>query len=191
MDDTFRPIDATEDERAAYLDALMTAAHERFGNEGFLVFGGVEVMLLWESLAASFVSGNWIAVVLSAQGMCERGLADMYSMQDLPGMHDHGRKGWEKAGLGTLLTWANEDGVLAPEMLAKIQVVCDRRKVLTHRRPPIEPGSILHRVGELTEATGLSFDEAQEQLLAGDACAAVDAVFSFCFGGQQKMMRLR
>lgn len=51
MSDQFEPLEATEDERGAFLDARMAAAHEPFGNEGFLVFDGSMVMLLWESLA--------------------------------------------------------------------------------------------------------------------------------------------
>lgn len=54
--------------------------------------------------------------------MCERGLAAIYSMQDMPGVHDFGRKNWEKAALGSLLQWAQEDGVLEPDVVGQASV---------------------------------------------------------------------
>jgi hypothetical protein len=192
MSTDFEPLGATQDERQAYLDARMITTHEVQGGEGFLIFGGEEVMLLWESLTASFGGGNWIAVILAAQGMCERGLADMYEMQDLPGVQDLGRRNSESAALGTLLRWAREDGILKPEVAAKIQVVCDRRKVLTHRRPPLEPGTIMHRAVEKVTQDGVDdFYRVRDELLAGDAMVAIDAVFEFCFGNQADMLKYR
>lgn len=55
----------------------------------------------------------------------------------------------------------------------------------------MEPGTLLHRVFEMPPSNGLDFSEAVEPLFAADALAAVDAVFSFCFAGQQNMVRLR
>lgn len=190
----FDPAKAVADERELYLSVRMNATHEMHGGEGFAVLGGVEVMLLWESLSSSFVSGNWIAVVLSAQAMCERGLADLYSLHDLPGVQSSGRRDWENAALGKLLNWAREDGDVPPDVLDKIQILCDRRKVLTHWKRPLESGTIMSRIVELVRRDDddvRDFYEIQDALLAQDAMDAMDAVFEFCFGNQMLMLKWR
>jgi hypothetical protein len=167
----------------------MRLAHEPHEG-GFFVLGGVEVMLLWESIVPSYISRNWIAVVLGAQAMCERGLAAIYEMQDLPGVVDRGRRNADRASLGTLLRWAREDAIAPVATLGLVQTLCDRRKVLTHWKPPLDPGTIMRRMSDRVGLDHLDPLAKQEYLFSEDAGLAIDAVFSFCFGNQISMLQV-
>lgn len=185
----FDPYPATPKEREEYLAERMRLAHEPH-EDGFLVLGGVEVMLLWDSVVPSFIHRNWIAVVLGAQAMCERGLAAIYEMQDLPGAVDHGRRNADRAALGTLLRWAREDAITSDKTLDLVQTLCDRRKVLTHWKRPLDPGTIMRRTIDREGLDHLDSLETQEYVLSEDASLAIDAVFEFCFGNQISMLQV-
>lgn len=185
---SFDPYSATREQRDDYLSERMRIAHEPY-EDGFFVLGGVEVMLLWDSVVASYSDANWMAVVLGAQAMCERGLAAIYEMQDLPGVVDYGRRNVDRAALGTLLCWAREDAIITVETLDLIQGLCDRRKVLTHWKLPFEPGTIMRRVVERKGLDHLDHVEQQDYILSEDATLAIDAVFAFCFGNQMEMLK--
>ena len=160
----FAPYPATPKEREEYLEERMRLAHEPH-EDGLMVLGGVEVMLLWESVVPSYIHRNWIAVILGAQAMCERGLAAIYEMQDLPGTVDHGRRNADRAVLGTLLRWAREDAITSDTTLDLVQTLCDRRKVLTHWKRPLDPGTIMRRIIGREGLDHLDSLEMQEYIL--------------------------
>ena len=58
----------------------------------------------------SFAGGIWVATILCAQATCERALAGILSLRELPGYGMEAPKGWEKWGLGTIMRHVRKQG---------------------------------------------------------------------------------
>ena len=172
------------DERRALLESDF---HEWWPEppSGWLLIGGFESELLWQSTVESFVAGVWVATTLCAQATVERCLAGMVSLQGLPGSPGDGPpKNWTKWGLGTLIDHVRKrDWVPAP-LLDDVQALCEARKPWGHWREPFEPGSIQRRtietlMGQLFEE---DFETARERILAEEAHASARTAMRLYFG---------
>ncbi len=183
------PVGLSLEERTALLDQVFEDIRDRHA-DGTMLIGGREATLLWEATVDAFVAGNWVASLLCAQATCERVLAALVSLHELPGYSCTAPKGWESWGLGKLLGHVRSQGWVETDLLDAVAVVCDRRKPFGHWRRPLALGTPYQRIAEQVGADqddSISPEEAVVHLLAGDALfAAVTALRLYLgnyFGG--------
>ena len=67
--------------------------------------------------------GVWVATILCAQATCERVLAALVSLRELPGAGIKGPKNWEKWGLGTLIKHVRAQGWVPEDLLDEVEVL--------------------------------------------------------------------
>ena len=83
----------------------------------------VSCWLLWEATVDSFASGVWVATILCAQATCERVLAALISLRELPGYGIEGPKNWEKWGFGRLINHVRQQGWVPADLLDVVEVL--------------------------------------------------------------------
>jgi hypothetical protein len=171
------------EQRVALLDHELRNLRARH-DEGMILLGGNEGNLLWEATVDAFVVGNWVATLLCAQATCERVLAALVSLHELPGYGDATPKNWEKAwGLGKILGHVQAQGWVEPELLADVSRLSELRKPFGHWRRPLEPGTPGRRVVDhLADDEFASPTELTSQLLADDAAFAAITALRLYFG---------
>lgn len=79
---------------------------------------------------------------MCAQATCERTLAGIVSLRQLPGYGLEAPKGWEKWGLGKIIQHVREQGWVPADVLNDAKVLCETRKPYGHWRLPSDPGTI-------------------------------------------------
>jgi hypothetical protein len=95
------PASLSPQEREARLNAVFADVRPSHNTaEGVLIVGGREAQLLWYATVDAYIVGNWVATILCGQATCERVLAGLVSLNELPGAGIVGPKGWERWGLG-------------------------------------------------------------------------------------------
>ena len=99
----------TQAERIALLDVTLHELPPPVGGVRMQV-GGEEAELLWEATVDSFAGGVWVATILCAQATCERVLAGLVSLRELPGYGIEGPKRWQTWGLGKLIDHVRGQG---------------------------------------------------------------------------------
>jgi hypothetical protein len=134
-------------ERVALLDEVYQPLRAQFP-EGQVLVGGEEAQLLWEATVDCFAQGIWVATVLCAQATCERTLAGIISLGELPGAGITGPKGWERQGLGALIDHIRNDGRVPADVLDAVEELCETRKPYGHWRLPFDQGTIGRAVGD-------------------------------------------
>lgn len=85
----------------ALLEELFQDLAARF-LEGPVLVGGEEARLLREATVDSFTQGVLVATLLCAQAACERALAGLISLRELPAAGIAAPEGWDR-GLGRIL----------------------------------------------------------------------------------------
>jgi len=160
-------------------------ASQHEGKVGFVRVGGQEAELLWSAAVDAFVAANWVATILCAQALCERTVAGLVSLNELPGAGYAAPKNWERMGLGELLK--HTGAWLPPELLEDVQALCELRKPYGHWRRPLDPGTIQHSVVSELEARGWEADpeDLREELLSNQALLAARTATRLYWGGFQ------
>lgn len=74
-------------------------------------------------LSAHRAHAAWVATILCAQATCERVLAALVSLRELPGAGIKGPKNWEKWGLGTLIKHLHAQGWIPEDLLDEVEVL--------------------------------------------------------------------
>ncbi len=170
----------TPEQRVHLLDQTLEDLRPRHA-AGTVLIGGQEGSLLWAATVDSFVAGNWVATVLCAQATCERVLAGLVSLHELPGYSDAAPKGWESWGLGKLLGHVRKQGWIEADVLDDVAALSERRKPFGHWRRPLDPGTPGRRVLDQL----ISDDEPEwvtMRLLAEDARLAATTALRVYFG---------
>jgi hypothetical protein len=134
-------------ERIALLDEVYQPLRAQF-HEGQILVGGEEAQLLWEATVDCFAQGIWVATLLCAQATCERTLAGIISLGELPGAGISGPKGWERQGLGALIGHVRQYGHVPADVLDAVEELCETRKPYGHWRLPFDPGTIGRAVAD-------------------------------------------
>jgi len=111
-------------------------------------------VLLWDATVDSFASGVWVATILCAQATCERILAALVSIRELPGAGIEGPRNWQKWGLGTLIKHVRNQGRVPEDLLNEVNVLCEARKPYGHFRHPFDKGTIGRQVAVALEDEG-------------------------------------
>jgi hypothetical protein len=195
------PAGLSPQEREARLNAVLAdvrATHNPA--EGVLIVGGREAQLLWYATVDAYIAGNWVATILCGQATCERVLAGLVSLNELPGAGIVGPKGWERWGLGKLIEHIRSLGWVPDDLLDKVTQVCEVRKPFGHWRQPLDPGTPWRRIAEQLSAVPQTNpdelverlaaadpdedpDELVERLIAGDAELAAVTALQLYLGG--------
>lgn len=151
---------------------------------GWLLLGGHEVEHIWQATVDSFVSGNWVATILCAQATCERTLAGIVSLQELPGRTGNPPSGWEGWGFGALLKYFRKQGWVPDDLLDELDHLCEARKPWGHWRRPLHKDSMHAKaahivLGQLFEE---DFDDVHTRLLAQEAHRSAVIAMRLYFG---------
>jgi len=174
----------TSEERVAYLDEGLDDLRDRH-EHGTMLIGGEEAHLLWDATVDAFVSGNWVATLLCAQATCERVLAGLMSLQDLPGVGATLPKNWEERwGLGRIIGFIREKALVPDPLLDEVQVLCERRKPFGHWRRPLDDGTVGRRVSDAVASGGWAADPhvLTQHLVAEDAAHAARTALALYYG---------
>jgi hypothetical protein len=174
------PASLSPEEREARLNAVLAdvrASHNTA--EGVLIVGGREAQLLWYATVDAYIAGNWVATILCGQATCERVLAGLVSLNELPGAGIIGPKGWERWGLGKLIGHIRSLGWVPDDLLDNVTQVCEVRKPFGHWRQPLDPGTPWRRIAEqLSAVPQLNPDELVERLAAADPDELVERLIA-------------
>ncbi len=117
-----------------------------------------------------------------AHATCERVLAGLASLHELPGHADPAPNGWESWGLGKLIGHVRRQGWIEPDVLDDVAALSERRKPFGHWRRPLAAGTPGRRMADSVTAGNDEPDELTMRLLAGDAHAAVTTALRVYFG---------
>lgn len=141
-------------------------------------------MLLWEATVDSFASGVWVATILCAQATCERVLAGLVSLRELPGYGIEAPKRWEKWGLGTLSAHVRKQGWVPTDLLNDVDVLCEARKPYGHFRRPFDAGTIGRQVADALVEEGWEADPTavRQRILSQEALRAARTTLRLYFG---------
>lgn len=173
------------EQRVALLEATLSELGD--SPEGRILVGGEEAQLLWYATVDSFAGGIWVATILCAQATCERALAGIVSLRELPGYGIEAPKGWEKWGLGTIVKHVREEGWVPVDVLDDVEVLCEARKPYGHWRRPFDPGTLgRHVADELEQFPDRDPLELREQLLAREAHRSAVTALRLYFGDYAK-----
>ena len=169
-------------ERIGLLDEVYQARREKFP-AGQILVGGEEAQLLWESTVDCFAQGIWVAALLCAQATCERTLAGIISLGELPVAGIRGPKGWEGKGLGSYISHVRKAGRVPNEELDEVEWLCEARKPYGHWRLPLDSGTIGRAVAEALRA-GMEDDPfvIRERILSQNALRGARAALLLYFG---------
>jgi hypothetical protein len=170
-------------ERIALLDEVYQPLRAQF-HEGQILVGGEETQLLWEATVDCFAQGIWVATLLCAQATCERTLAGIISLGELPGAGISGPKGWERQGLGALIGHVRQYGHVPADVLDAVEELCETRKPYGHWRLPFDPGTIGRAVADALMG-GSSDDDAtaiRERILSQNALQGALAALRLYYG---------
>jgi hypothetical protein len=170
-------------ERIALLDEVYQPLRAQF-HEGQILVGGEEAQLLWEATVDCFAQGIWLATLLCAQATCERTLAGIISLGELPGAGISGPKGWERQGLGALIGHVRQYGHVPADVLDAVEELCETRKPYGHWRLPFDPGTIGRAVADALMG-GSSDDDAtaiRERILSQNALQGALAALRLYYG---------
>ncbi len=171
----------TCDQRVQLLDRALEDLRCRHA-AGTVLIGGQEAGLLWQATVDAFVAGNWVATLLCAHATCERVLAGLVSLHELPGHADPAPNGWESWGLGKLIGHVRRQGWIEPDVLDDVAALSERRKPFGHWRRPLDAGTPGRRMADSVMAGNDEPDELAMRLLAGDAHAAATTALRVYFG---------
>jgi hypothetical protein len=170
-------------ERIALLDEVYQPLRAQF-HEGQILVGGEEAQLLWEATVDCFAQGIWVATLLCAQATCERTLAGIISLGELPGAGISGPRGWERQGLGALIGHVRQYGHVPADVLDAVEELCETRKPYGHWRLPFDPGTIGRAVADALMG-GSSDDDAtaiRERILSQNALQGALAALRLYYG---------
>jgi hypothetical protein len=170
-------------ERIALLDEVYQPLRAQF-HEGQILVGGEEAQLLWEATVDCFAQGIWVATLLCAQATCERTLAGIISLGELPGAGISGPKGWERQGLGALIGHVRPYDHVPADVLDAVEELCETRKPYGHWRLPFDPGTIGRAVADALMG-GSSDDDAtaiRERILSQNALQGALAALRLYYG---------
>jgi hypothetical protein len=178
------PVQLTADERIALLDADLAQIREQHTGTAVVFVGGQDEMVLWYATVDAFAAGNWVATVLCAQATCERILAELTSLMELPGLASSAPKGWEDWGMGPLIRHIRNANLVPSDLLDEVQVLCDRRKPLGHYRRPLAADTVARRVSNqlVLQDWDKDWDHVTQELLADDAAHAARTALALHFG---------
>lgn len=152
------PSELSSAERVALLDETLAEVRSGISENGLLLVGGEEATLLWEATVDSFVSGVWVATILCAQATCERVIAALVSLRELPGYGIQDPRGWESWGLGRLIKHVRQQGWVSSDLLDDVEVLCEARKPYGHWRRPLDPGTLGRQVADVLRQEGWDVD---------------------------------
>jgi hypothetical protein len=126
----------------------------------------------------------WVAAILCAQATCERVLAGLVSLRELPGYGAEAPKRWQAWGLGTLIAYVREQGWVPTDLLDAVNVLCEERKPYGHFRRPFDAGTIGRQVAEALADEGWLADPVavRERLLSEAALRAARTTLRLYFG---------
>lgn len=179
---TVNPSELSPPERIALLDEVYQPLRAQFP-EGQMLLGGEEAQLLWEATVDCFAHGIWVATLLCAQATCERTLAGIVSLGELPGIAIAGPKGWERQGLGALIGQLRKDRRVPADVLDAVTELCEARKPYGHWRLPFDPGTIGRAVAEALVAGDDDDPTAiRERILSQNALQGVLAALRLYYG---------
>ena len=152
--------------------------------EGRALIGGEEAYLLWEATVDSFAQGVWVATLLCSQATCERTLAGLVPLRELPGYGVTTPKGWEKWGLGTLIEHVRKHALVSADLLNEVEVLCEARKPYGHWRLPFDPGTIGREVADALDEESWETDpeETRQRILSQKALHAATTALLLYFG---------
>jgi len=144
--------------------------------------------LLWYATVDSFAGGIWVATILCAQATCERALAGVVSLRELPGSGIEAPKGWEMWGLGKIVSHVRKQGWVPADVLAEVQVLCEARKPYGHWRRPFDPGTLGRQIADELQQEGSDEDphELRERILAQEAHRSARTALRLYFGDYDK-----
>jgi hypothetical protein len=177
------PSAMTSAERVALLESALQQLPATTDG-GRVLVGGEEASLLWEATVNSFSSGIWVATILCAQATCERVMAALVDLRELPGYGLEGPKGWETWGLGRLIKHVRTQGWVPKDVLGEVAVLCEARKPYGHFRRPFEAGTIDRDVAEALKESGWEVDPmvVKQQILSRTAHHAAVTTMRLYFG---------
>jgi hypothetical protein len=151
--------------------------------EGQILVGGEEAQLLWEATVDCFAQGIWVATLLCAQATCERTLAGILSLEELPGAGITGPEGWERQGLGALIGHVRKDGRVPADVLDAVGELCETRKPYGHWRLPFDPETIGRAVADALVAGNDDDPTAiRERILSQNALQGALAALRLYYG---------
>ncbi len=167
--------------------ALLQESYAAMGDEpdGRLLVGGQEATILWESTVECFMQGLWVPTILCAQATCERTLAGVVALRELPGYGITASPGWEQRwGLGRIIKHVREQGWVPSDVLDDVETLCEARKPWGHWRLPFDVGTIGRQVGDALEASGWDADAAEirQQILGVEALRAATTTLRLYLG---------
>lgn len=178
---TVDPSKLTPEQRIALLEATLPELGDC--PEGRILVGGEEAQLLWHTTVDSFAGGIWVATILCAQATCERALAGIVSLRELPGYGIEAPKGWEKWGLGTIVKYVRKQGWVPADVLDDVEVLCEARKPYGHWRRPFDPGTLGRQIAdELEQGSDEDPFELRERILAREAHRSARTALRLYFG---------
>jgi hypothetical protein len=143
---TVDPSRLAPEQRIALLEAALAELDDP--PEGRILVGAEEARLLWYATVDSFAGGIWVATILCAQATCERALAGVVSLRELPGYGIEAPKGWEMWGLGKIVSHVRKQGWVPSDVLAEVEVLCEARKPYGHWRRPFDPGTLGRQIAD-------------------------------------------
>jgi hypothetical protein len=174
------PTTLTPRQRIALVEATLS---ELADSAGGILVGGEQAELLWHATVDSFAGGIWVATILCAQATCERALAGIVSLRELPGHAIAAPKGWEKWGLGTIVKHVRKQGWVPDDMLDDLEVLCEARKPYGHWRRPFDPGTLGRQIAdELQKGRGVDPFKLRERILAEEARRSATTALRLYFG---------
>ena len=178
------PSQMSPDERVALLDETLSEVLSGISRAGLVLVGGEEAHLLWDATVDSFVSGVWVSTILCAQATCERVVAALVSLRELPGYGIEAPRGWESWGLGRLIRHIRQQGWVPDDLLDDVEVLCEARKPYGHWRRPLDPGTIGRQVAEALRQEGWEADpEAiRARILSQEALRSARTTMRLYFG---------
>ena len=166
--------------------ALLQEACASVGDfpNGRVLVGGEEAELLWQATVDAFSHGLWVATILCAHATCERTLAAIVSLRELPGWGVTTPKGWERWGLETIIKYVREHGWVPDDVLDDVDVLCEARKPYGHWRQPFDAGTAGRQVGEALKANGWQSDpvEVRQRILSLEALRAARTTIRLYWG---------
>lgn len=181
---TVDPSLLTPEQRIALLEATFSELDDRPG--GRMLVGGTEADLLWHDTVDSFAGGTWIATILCAQATCERALAGIVSLRELPGDGFEAPKGWERWGLGKIIQHVREQGWAPADVLDDVETLCEARKPYGHWRRPFDPGTLGSQIAEALLRSGEDPAALRKRILAQEAHRSARTALRLYFGDYAK-----
>jgi len=138
---------------------------------GLLILGGVPAWFALEDAQRSFLSGDFLAVVLCAQTLAEHSLASHYVLS--------GDDKTAESGLAGLVDRARADGLIDSTFSTQLHKLRRMRNPYTHPHAGLNPRSYMTRL----VASGHANPHA---LVAADARLALEVVAKFIDAGRSK-----